>query len=311
VNPWTLLLDVLGTSLAFFYDIIPEYGIAIILLTISVSLLLFPLTVKQTRSMKGMQEIQPEVKRLQKEYKEDKEELNKRLMELYKEKGVNPAAGCLPMLVQMPIWFALYRVLWQGAGLPEGSDLKEVIDAANNALYTVGDNGELTSTLQAGVDITSKQFEHVIFLGMNLLVRPSQAVDLSNIPGSLPYIALILVIIAAGFYQQVQTTRKKPSDNGETQTSQMAGMQNAMKIMPIVFGFISWNFVAGLGLYFATSNLFRIGQQALILRMGDSGGGKQSAKKDSDDPPDDSNNESPGGAPSQNASKKRNRRRKK
>jgi YidC/Oxa1 family membrane protein insertase len=311
VNPWTLLLDVLGTSLAFFYDIIPEYGIAIILLTISVSLLLFPLTVKQTRSMKGMQEIQPEVKRLQKEYKEDKEELNKRLMELYKEKGVNPAAGCLPMLVQMPIWFALYRVLWQGAGLPEGSDLKEVIDAANNALYTVGDNGELTSTLQTGVDITSKQFEHVTFLGMNLLVRPSQAVDLSNIPGSLPYIALILVIIAAGFYQQVQTTRKKPSDNGETQTSQMAGMQNAMKIMPIVFGFISWNFVAGLGLYFATSNLFRIGQQALILRMGDSGGGKQSAKKDSDDPPDDSNNESPGGAPSQNASKKRNRRRKK
>jgi YidC/Oxa1 family membrane protein insertase len=311
VNPWTLLLDVLGTALAFFYDIIPEYGIAIILLTISVSLLLFPLTVKQTRSMKGMQEIQPEVKRLQKEYKDDKEELNKQLMGLYKEKGVNPAAGCLPMLVQMPIWFALYRVLWQGAGLPEDSALKEVIDAANAALYTIGDNGELTSTLKPGIDIASSQFEHVIFLGMNLLVRPSQAVDLSNILGSFPYIALILVIIAAGFYQQVQTTRKKPSDNGEPQTSQMAGMQNAMKIMPIVFGFISWNFVAGLGLYFATSNLFRIAQQALILRMGDSGGGKQSAEKDSDDPPDDSNNEPPSSGPSQNASKKRNRRRKK
>jgi YidC/Oxa1 family membrane protein insertase len=215
------------------------------------------------------------------------------------------------MLVQMPIWFALYRVLWQGAGLPEDSALKEVIDAANAALYTIGDNGELTSTLKPGIDIASSQFEHVIFLGMNLLVRPSQAVDLNNILGSVPYIALILVIIAAGFYQQVQTTRKKPSDNGEPPTSQMAGMQNAMKIMPIVFGFISWNFVAGLGLYFATSNLFRIAQQALILRMGDSGGGKQSAEKDSDDPPDDSNNEPPSSGPSQNASKKRNRRRKK
>jgi len=311
VNPWTLLLDVLGTTLAFFYGLIPEYGIAIILLTISVSILLFPLTVKQTRSMKGMQEIQPEVKRLQKEYKEDKEELNKQLMELYKEKGVNPAAGCLPMLVQMPIWFALYRVLWQGAGLPEDSELKEVIDAANRALYTVGENGEPTSTLKAGVDIAADQFESVIFLGMNLLVRPSQAVDLSNIPGSLPYIALILVIIAAGFYQQVQTTRKKPSDSDEQPTSQMAGMQNAMKIMPIVFGFISWNFVAGLGLYFATSNLFRIGQQAIILRMGDSGGGKQPAKNDVNDPPDDSNNEPPSSGPSPNASKKRNRRRKK
>jgi len=198
VNPWTLLINALGSALAFFYDVIPEYGISIILLTVSVSLLLFPLTLKQTKSMKGMQEIQPEVKKLQKEYKEDREELNKRLMELYKEKGVNPAAGCLPMLVQMPIWFALYRVLWQGQGIPADSALSEVIDSANAALYTVGDNGELTGTLQAGVDITSSQFEHVTFLGMNLLVKPSQAVDLSNIMGSLPYIILILIIVAAG-----------------------------------------------------------------------------------------------------------------
>ena len=146
MNPWTLLLNVLGTSLAFFYDIIPEYGIAIILLTISVSLLLFPLTLKQTKSMKGMQEIQPEVKRLQKEYKEDREELNKQLMELYKEKGVNPAAGCLPMLVQMPIWFALYRVLWQGQGVPEDSALGEVFEVTSAAL-------------DAGVPITASVYE--------------------------------------------------------------------------------------------------------------------------------------------------------
>ena len=80
--PWEWLLTGLGTLLAFFYDIIPEYGIAIILLTLTVSLVLFPLTVKQTRSMKAMQEIQPEVKKLQKELKGDKEELNKQLMEL-------------------------------------------------------------------------------------------------------------------------------------------------------------------------------------------------------------------------------------
>ncbi len=311
MNPWTLLLNALGSVLAFFYDIIPEYGIAIILLTLAVSLLLFPLTIKQTRSMKGMQEIQPEVKKLQKEYKEDREELNKRLMELYKEKGVNPAAGCLPMLVQMPIWFALYRVLWQGNGIPADSALSEVITSANHALYTVGDNGELTGTLKAGVDITASQFEHVTFLGMNLLVKPSQAVDLSNIVGSLPYIILILIIVAAGFYQQVQTTRKKPSDDGAEQNSQMAGMQNAMKIMPVVFGFISWNFVAGLGLYFATSNLFRVGQQALILRMGKDDGDERPVTADVDEPSDGSNGDSPKSSPSENASKKRNRRRKK
>ena len=114
-----MLLTAIGTSLAFFYDLIPDYGIAILLLTVAVGLLLFPLTLKQTRSMKAMQEIQPHVKKLQKEYKEDREELNKQLMALYSEKGVNPAAGCLPMLVQMPIWFALYRFLWQGHGIPD------------------------------------------------------------------------------------------------------------------------------------------------------------------------------------------------
>ncbi len=315
MNPWTLLLNALGSALSFFYDIIPEYGIAIILLTLAVSLLLFPLTLKQTRSMKAMQEIQPQVKRLQKEYKEDREELNKQLMELYKEKGVNPAAGCLPMLVQMPIWFALYRVLWQGNGLPEGSDLAEITTAANEALYTVDASGNLTSTLRDGIDITSAQFDHVVFLGMNLMVRPSQAVDLGNIVGSLPYIILLLIIVAAGFYQQVQMTRKKQSNGDEPQSSQMQGMQNAMKVMPVVFGFISWNFVTGLGLYFATSNLFRIGQQALILRIGDGNGpGDETGKTvrdDADSPSDDSNGESPKSSPSQHASKKRNRRRKK
>jgi YidC/Oxa1 family membrane protein insertase len=301
MNPWTLLLNVLGTSLAFFYDIIPEYGIAIIFLTISVSLLLFPLTLKQTKSMKGMQEIQPEVKRLQKEYKEDREELNKQLMELYKEKGVNPAAGCLPMLVQMPIWFALYRVLWQGQGVPEDSALGEVFEVTSAAL-------------EAGVPITAAVYESVTRFGMYLRVSPSQAVDLSNIPGSLPYITLLLIIVAAGYYQQVQTTRRKPSDDGE-QSTQMAGMQNAMKIMPVVFGFISWNLVAGLGIYFATSNLFRVGQQALILRMGDGDGDGKTVKDDSDEPSgdssDDSDDEAPKSSPSEHASKKRNRKRRK
>jgi len=312
VNPWTLLLNALGSLLSFYYDLIPEYGIAIILLTLTVSLLLFPLTLKQTKSMRAMQEIQPEVKKLQKEYKGNKEELNKHLMDLYKERGVNPAAGCLPLLVQMPIWFALYRVLWRGLGIPAGSALSNVIETANNALYTVGDNGELTATLREGVDVASSQFSHVTFLGMNLMVRPSQAVDFSNILGSLPYIILILIIVVAGFYQQVQTTKKRKDapENDSQKNSQMAGMQNAMKIMPVVFGFISWQFVTGLGLYFATSNLFRVGQQAFILRSHNTGGGDTKGRA-AESSPDEPSDEPPSNGPSPNASKKRNRRRRK
>ncbi|MCL1587020.1 MAG: YidC/Oxa1 family membrane protein insertase [Actinomycetia bacterium] len=308
LNPWDLLQDALGALLAFFYDIIPEYGLAIILLTLTVSLLLFPLTLKQTKSMRAMQEIQPEVKKLQKEFKGEKEELNKHLMALYSDRGVNPAAGCLPLLVQMPIWFALFRVL-RGDHIPVDSDLNQVLETAQNALYTTIDGKEV---LREGVDITAEAFSHVTFLGMNLLVRPSQAVDFSNIVGAIPYILLILVIIVAGFYQQVQTTRKRANDpNADAQkNTQMAGMQNAMKIMPVVFGFISWNFVAGLGLYFATSNIFRVGQQAFILRSHgtDGGDGKGKAAELS---PDDPSDEPTSSGPSPNASKKRNRRRKK
>jgi len=302
------LQDALGALLAFFYDIIPEYGLAIILLTLTVSLLLFPLTLKQTKSMRAMQEIQPEVKKLQKEFKGEKEELNKHLMALYSERGVNPAAGCLPLLVQMPIWFALFRVL-RGDHIPVDSELSQVLETAQNALYTTVDGKEV---LREGIDITAEAFSHVTFLGMNLLVRPSQAVDFSNIIGAIPYILLILVIIVAGFYQQVQTTRKRANDpNADAQkNSQMAGMQNAMKIMPVVFGFISWNFVAGLGLYFATSNIFRVGQQAFILRSHGTGGGDGKGKG-AELSPDDPSDEPTSSGPSPNASKKRNRRRKK
>jgi len=308
VNPWELLLDVLGTTLSFYYDIIPEYGISIILLTLTVSLLLFPLTFKQTKSMRAMGEIQPEVKKLQKEFKGQKEELNKRLMELYKERGVNPAAGCLPLLIMMPIWFALYRVLWQGWGIPDGSTLSGVIESANRALYTVDASGNLTSTLREGVDFSSKQFDHVTFLGMNLMVRPSQAVDFGNIVGALPYIVLIAAIVVAGYYQQLQTTKRRNDGdhNDPSQKSQMQGMQNAMKFMPVIFGLISWNFVTGLGLYFATSNIFRVGQQAIILRSHNEDGGETSGKG-----VDVDSNEPESSGPSPHASKKRNRKRRK
>ena len=312
MNPWQLLLDLLGGILAFFYDLIPNYGVSIIFLTLLVGIALFPLTYKQTKSMRAMQEVQPEVKRLQKEYKDDREELNKQLMALYQERGVNPASGCLPLLVQMPIWFALYRVLWQGSGIPDDSALKQVITTANEALYVTDPaTGELTATLQPGVDIAADQFSSVMFLGINLLVRPSAAVDLGNILGSLPYIVLIAAIVVAGFYQQVQTTRRRTDNGDQEQSAQMQTMQRALRIMPIVFGFISWNFVSGLGLYFATSNIFRIGQQAVILRTAgddDSGGGDNGKGKEPPDEPSESPNAT---GPSQHASKKRNRKRRK
>lgn len=97
--------------LAFFYRLIPSYGMAIVLLTVAVRLVLFPLTAKQARSMQALQRLQPELRRLQQKYRNDRQKLNEEMMKLYREHQVNPLAGCLPLLLQLPLFIVLYRVI--------------------------------------------------------------------------------------------------------------------------------------------------------------------------------------------------------
>ncbi len=273
---WDQLVDLLGGSLNFFYQIIPNLGVAIVFLTIGLSILMFPLTLKQTRSMRAMQEIQPEVKRIQKELKGNREELNKELMALYSERGVNPAAGCLPLIVQMPIWFALFSVL---------RDTEKYIDA-----------DPINTT----------------FLGMDLTVSPSTAIpdafSSGDILAAIPYIVLIIFIVSAGFYQQYQTTQTRNDDDSE-KTPQQQSMQTVMKVMPLFFGFISWTLTAGLGIYFATSSTFRIGQQSLIYWI--DGREKGGETEEQEGPAALPEGDEPPRGPSPNASKKKKGRRRK
>src|SRR5437870_1408200 len=110
---WILdpLYRALGEILAWIYGVIHSYGVAIVLLTVVVRLVLYPLTVKQTKSMQAMQKVQPELKRLQQKYKNDKQKLNEEMMKFYREHHINPLAGCLPLLLQMPLFFVLYRLI--------------------------------------------------------------------------------------------------------------------------------------------------------------------------------------------------------
>jgi YidC/Oxa1 family membrane protein insertase len=251
---WNGIQQVLGGILTFFYGVIPNFGIAIILLTVSIGLVLFRLTLKQTRSMKAMQEIQPEIKRLQKELKHDKQAQQAAMMELYKEKGVNPAAGCLPLLMQMPIWFALFSVLRSFASRELAGQLRWVTEGSD--LETAIVDGQTLS-----------------FLGMDLTRTPSavglgETVDGVQIAGDLvaaiPYFITIILVMATAYYQQKQTMARSKDQNQPPQPGQAV-----MKIFPFFFGFISFNMPAGLVVYFAASQIFRIGQQALIISLDD------------------------------------------
>jgi YidC/Oxa1 family membrane protein insertase len=105
------LSDLMASILEFFYTYLGNWGYAIIGLTFVVRLIIWPLTIKQNRSLKRMQEIQPQLKKLQEKYKNNPEKLNKEMLALYQKHGVNPMGGCLPLLLQFPILIALFRVL--------------------------------------------------------------------------------------------------------------------------------------------------------------------------------------------------------
>lgn len=139
---WNTLVDGLGSILFFFHDLFApimgslSWGFAIVALTVVVRLVLLPLAVKQINSMRAMQTLQPEIKKIQKKYKTDRTQMRKNpekfreqrqkqqeeMMKLYKQHNVNPAAGCLPLLLQMPIFFALFRLLMDQQRVPELAD---------------------------------------------------------------------------------------------------------------------------------------------------------------------------------------------
>ena len=235
---WDGLQSLLGGILSFFYDIIPNYGVSIIFLTLVVNLLVFPLTLKQVRSTRAMQELQPEMQRLRKEYKDDPETMNKMVMQLYRERGASPLGCVFPLLVQMPIWFALFQVLREPErGLPAGS-----------ALDMARLDGPLT------------------FFGLDLAREPSTAVSEWGILSlqALPYLAMVLIVIGTGYLQQKLIA---PKSSTVDQSPQAQSMQRITKVLPLVFGAISYIWPIGLNLYFATSNLFRTGQQLLIFKI--------------------------------------------
>ncbi len=134
---FTVIAKPLLYSLKFFYRYVGNYGIAIIIITIILKAFFFPLTHKSYKSMKGMQKIQPEMTKLREKYKDDRDAMNKAVMELYREHKVNPMGGCLPMVVQIPVFFALYKSLMFSIELRHAPFFLWVTDLADKDPYYV------------------------------------------------------------------------------------------------------------------------------------------------------------------------------
>lgn len=263
MSMFNVFFDLLAQVMAFFYSVVPSYGFTIISLTLVVMVILTPLTLKGTRSMMMMQQLQPEMKKLQTQYKDDRQKLNEELMKFYKENNINPVGGCLPLLVQMPVFIVLYNVLhgltqrvpvfgpgWISGQIETGVPTSIPPPAAFEPAYLHQDTQLYQSLSQTSV---------MDFAGMNLAASCSEALSKGIVP-ALPYIALIIIVGATGFIQQKQIMGRMTGNQINPQ------QQMIMKIMPIFLPVISFGLPAGLVLYFAVSNLFRIGQQWFISR---------------------------------------------
>jgi YidC/Oxa1 family membrane protein insertase len=271
IGPFQALLDGIGWLLAWFYDLTGNLGFAIIILTIVFRIVLLPLGIKQIKSMQAMQALQPKIKEIQKKYKGNKQKTQEQTMKLYQEYGVNPLGGCLPLLLQFPILIAMYSVIRAPVPLPEDPDTPGVVEYKDNHLP---EDSELF------VDMTQHNAAGLYFLTMNLECSPQNAgktvavldterkptgdtLDCGDsIPDRIPYYALLALMIGTTYYSSRQTQKATPSSAQNPQT------QIITKVMPIMFGIFGFAFPAGLVLYWTVSNIFQIGQQAVMLRLG-------------------------------------------
>jgi YidC/Oxa1 family membrane protein insertase len=236
------LYSLIGWLLAVYYRFIPSLGVAIILLTCTVMLALFPLTAKQARSMIRMQQVQPEIKKIQQKHKDDKQKANEEILRFYQENKINPLSGCLPLLAQMPVFIALFHVLRSGLDTDDP-----------NYIPTSGAFDRLYNDLIAGASSATQ------FLGMDLDTSPLKASG--GFLSTLPYFIVVALIVLTGWYQSRQTMARAKG-SGQAANTQM---QVITKVMPVLFGVFSLNFPAGLNVYFLTSNAWRVGQQQLVL----------------------------------------------
>ncbi|MBP2630021.1 MAG: rane protein insertase, YidC/Oxa1 family [Firmicutes bacterium] len=205
-------IEFMQSMVTFFYDItadfgFPNYGIAIILFTVVIKSLLFPLTAKQMKSMKAMKEIGPQLKAVQDKYKNDKVAQQKAVAELYKESGINPLAGCLPLLFQMPILSGMFYAL--------------------------------------------RSYKYLTHPGF-LWIKNLSAVD---------HFYILPILAALTTYFSSRQSSMGSANDGNPASKAM------LFVMPLFIGYMTFNFPAGLGLYWVVSNLMQIIQQRFLQKQ--------------------------------------------
>ncbi len=295
-----LIVKPMGFIIELIYNFIPNYGVALILFTVLIKLLLLPLNLKSQKAMVKQQKLAPQLQELQKKYAHDKEKLNKEMMELYQANGANPASGCLPMLLQFPIIIGLFQVIQRPLSFILGIDfnlpenINKVIDlqsivANTESLAAVAPNGFTTMTmadLANNFQIAMSNFASVVegfgewainfdFLGLNLSRYPSEAWGALNslvngqfsaeIGGTLALLAIPALSGLTSWLLGKMSQASQPQQNmGNEQAASMSRSMTLM--MPIMSIFFTFTLPSGVGLYWIVSNVTQMVQQHFTVK---------------------------------------------
>ena len=285
-----LITRPLGFIIETIYNFVQNYGLAIILFTVVVKLILLPLNIKSQKAMRKQQKIQPIITKLQEKYKNDQEKLQREMMKVYKENNVSMMGGCLPMLIQMPILIGLYQVIQRPitflAGVTEWSaDKLEIVSALRDKISAsypefIGNLGSmnvenLVKTGQIQISkwctVLGEQLDwsfNFNFLGLDISNAPSAALS-KLMAGDFSNMSIILLILIPAFAvlttwlstKITQMQSGKPAATNE-QSSQMMSSMNIM--MPLMTGFFTFTLPSGMGLYWIISNVIQMVQQLAL-----------------------------------------------
>ena len=288
--PWDVFFLPLFNLLIFLYEIpFVDFALAIILFTIIIRTILAPLFVRQIRSQKEMQRMQPLIREVQRKHKGNRQKVSEETMALYKEHGVNPAAGCLPVVLQLPILFALYQAMIRASGVITGFTVNdgnraafETLEAANVVTAVAGQPGTYQVAFEGPCNLPAySQLPQFLPLNCQLItpIKLTEAVDtvtlfgldlarVDHVFGIVIFgtFAISLLAIIAAILQFVQVKMTSPRPNAEDPTSGMTStMIYTFPLLTIIWGGI---FPSGLILYWIVYTAYLVVQQYLIMGWG-------------------------------------------
>jgi YidC/Oxa1 family membrane protein insertase len=236
----TLIINPMVNTLLFIYSLVSNFGIAIILFTLFIRLITYPLTAQQLRSTQAMQDLQKSKKwqDMQAKYKNDKEKLAQEQMNIYKEMGISPFGSCLPTLIQFPIIIGLYQAIIRALAVTP----QQLLDFSTH-IYPFIDAAKLIPINKAFLWMDLSQPEKLYIFGIGIPV--------------------LAIIVTATTYMQskLMTPPAQPGEQG----AQMAQAMNLY--MPFFMGYLAYSFASGLAIYFVTSNVAGILQYAWLGKL--------------------------------------------